>query len=214
MTTRRRPIRLAAFLALVPFLAQAADGPLRNVDWSGFHFGVQAGYVGGRLGREGYDSQFFALNGPRAPDADGVVGGVRGGYDARIGKGFVAGIMGEASGSGASGRTATGGSVGFDRFAIVSGRVGYAFESVLVYGTAGGALGGIRFAPAAGAETGRTAGGWAAGGGVEYAISRHLSVGVNYRYLNFERAVPAGPGMDPRGNADAQTLQGSVSYRW
>lgn len=208
------PIRLALLCALLPGAAGAAEEPLRSFDWSGFHFGVQAGASGGRLRREGFDSQFFALTGPRAPDANGVVGGVRAGYDAHVGKGFVAGILGEAVGSGASARTPSGGAFGFDRFAIVSGRVGYSFDSVLVYGTAGGALGGIRYAPGGAPETSRIAGGWSAGAGVEYAITRNLSVGVNYRYLNFERALASVPGTDARAGADAQTLQGSVSYRW
>lgn len=70
--------------------------------------------------------------------------------------------------------------------ATIRGRVGYAFDRVLVYGTAGAAF--AKFHPTIGATAGFTDyndSGWTAGGGVEYAFYDHWSVKAEYLYMDF-----------------------------
>ena len=67
------------------------------------------------------------------------------------------------------------------------GRVGWAFDRTLIYGTAGGAAGELRSItaiPAGTTNTTVTYGTWTAGAGVEYGITDNLSARVEYLYLD------------------------------
>lgn len=65
-----------------------------------------------------------------------------------------------------------------DYFGTVRGRIGYAFNQYLVYATGGLAYGG-----------GDTDLGYTVGGGLEYAISRNLSVKVEGLYVNLDTKI-------------------------
>jgi outer membrane immunogenic protein len=67
------------------------------------------------------------------------------------------------------------------------GRVGYAVDRVLFYGTAGGAFGNIK------ANTNTTApsvnkAGWTAGAGVEAAFADNWTARIEYLYVDLENA--------------------------
>jgi outer membrane immunogenic protein len=71
--------------------------------------------------------------------------------------------------------------------ATLRGRVGWAFDRTLVYGTAGGAAGELRSItaiPAGTTMTTVTYGTWTAGAGIEYAITDNLSARAEYLYLD------------------------------
>lgn len=67
-------------------------------------------------------------------------------------------------------------------FSTLRGRLGYAADRVLFYGTAGGALGDV--APGQSGNFQRiTKGGWTAGAGVEAAFTENLTARIEYLYL-------------------------------
>ncbi len=109
-----------------------------------------------------------------------------------------------------------------DWLATARGKVGYAFDRVFVYGTGGVAFGGVRIDTTTTADAGifgervnrpdfdgrkgalRT--GWVAGGGVEVAISPHLSVKGEALYYDLgARTVLAGDATGFRPNVSAGT---------
>ena len=92
-----------------------------------------------------------------------------------------------------------------DYFGTVRGRLGYAFDRTLVYGTGGfayGSGGGSQFGTGVSSDDFQT--GWAAGGGVEYALptdsflnffkSSAVTLKVEGLYVNLDRGTSNGGG--------------------
>jgi outer membrane immunogenic protein len=77
-------------------------------------------------------------------------------------------------------------------FDTVRGRVGYAWDRVLFYGTAGGAFAGTTTDVCAiqgiCVSSSRTRSGWVAGAGLEYAFWDNLSVKLEYLHADFGSA--------------------------
>ena len=72
-------------------------------------------------------------------------------------------------------------------FGTLRGRLGVAFDRLLVYATAGGAAGELRSnftIPTGPTSTTVTYGTWTAGGGLEYGITDNLSARVEYLYFD------------------------------
>ena len=70
----------------------------------------------------------------------------------------------------------------------IRGRVGYAFDRVLLYATGGVAFAGINGSistPFGYDSASTTRVGWTVGGGLEYAITNNWSVRAEYRYAQF-----------------------------
>jgi outer membrane immunogenic protein len=89
-------------------------------------------------------------------------------------------------------------------FSTLRGRLGYAADRVLFYGTAGGALGNVS-AGQSGNFQRFTKGGWTAGAGLEAAFTENLTARIEYLYLKLGNVVctsPAACGADPGGNPD------------
>ncbi|MGU3360933.1 outer membrane protein [Methylobacterium sp. M6A4_1b] len=148
---------------------------------------------------------------------DGFTGGGQIGYNYQLtpGSGFVVGVEADAQylGFGTDRNTASfvgtpnadltfvnpNGLSNLDYFGTVRGRLGYAFDRTLVYGTGGfayGGGGGSSFGlPNSTSDTFRT--GWAAGGGIEYALptdsflnffkSSAVTVKVEGLYVSLDR---------------------------
>ena len=72
--------------------------------------------------------------------------------------------------------------------ATLRGRVGYAFNRVLLYGTGGVAFGGLQNAGASSTNTG-----WTAGVGVEAAVTQNVTARVEYRHTDLGN-LPGGGG--------------------
>jgi outer membrane immunogenic protein len=85
-----------------------------------------------------------------------------------------------------------------DLLSTVRGRVGYAFDRVLLYGTGGFAMGGYSTTRTqlTGTFMGATAGtaetfstlryGWTAGGGIEYGLAENWTVRVEYLFVDLQ----------------------------
>jgi outer membrane immunogenic protein len=143
-----------------------------------------------------------------SPAPRGVVIGGQIGCDYQFAPSWVVGIEGAASGSTMKGSTIVGLPLGnpdtalvqakTDFLTSVTARVGYAFDNVLLYAKAGGALAGDRY-DVSGSFAGTPFGfvglenriGWTAGGGVEWAFSQHWSASVEYDYYQFGHRVIA-----------------------
>jgi len=176
--------------------------PVPVFTWTGFYAGFNAGYgfdasssraptvigVNGAstLVPPGTTAVLAFSNGSRN---DGFTGGGQIGYNYQFtpGSGFVVGVEADAQyvdfGRERNRFSATGplaaqqvfnptGVSGLDYFGTVRGRLGYAFDRTLVYGT-----GGFAYGSGGGRDFGLTNAsrdsfqtGWAAGGGIEYAL--------------------------------------------
>ncbi|HEY8031599.1 MAG TPA: outer membrane beta-barrel protein [Methylocella sp.] len=188
--------------------------------WTGIYIGGQVGGAWGTGGRS--FTAFDAVTGTFVESSSGggnpggVIGGGHIGYDYQIptwnwlsSSGVVIGLEGSIDGSSLSKTTvvdlpgAFGGSgtlsahTSADIQGSIRGRLGMAWDRVLVYGTGGVAFGGIttdfelNAVDAAGVpfflQTSRSNSrtGWTVGGGIEYAVTNNWSVGVEYRYTDF-----------------------------
>ena len=137
-----------------------------------------------------------------SPSPSGVVIGGQIGCDYQFASAWVVGIQGAASGSTMKGSTTVGLPLGNPDTALVkastdflpslTARVGYAFDNVLLYARGGVALAGNKY-DVTGSFAGTPFGfegldlrlGWTAGGGVEWAFSRHWSANIEYDYYQF-----------------------------
>ncbi|MGO8778119.1 MAG: outer membrane protein [Rhodomicrobium sp.] len=143
------------------------DGPAYvTVNWSGLYVGVNGGY--------GWNDKDSSIA--------GGFGGGQIGYNLQRGN-IVFGVEADLEGADItkSGVNATG-----DYFGTVRGRVGYAFDRALVYGTAGFGFGGC-----SGVDCPNTNfDGWVAGGGIEYKLAPAWSVKAEYQHIEATSETP------------------------
>ncbi|MFG1394293.1 outer membrane protein [Xanthobacter agilis] len=184
--------------------ALAGDLPVKGVEapdagsWTGFYLGT---YVGSGL----VDSQWSpgATPGTLAAvssvsglgSASGAMIGSQIGYNQQVGA-FVYGIEGEVgTGFLLSRARCRDGSTSVcamqtDLVATLTGRLGYAFDNVLVYGKAGAAFLDSSASATGSGYQGQYTGsalrtGWTVGGGAEVGLTPNLSAKAEYAYLNF-----------------------------
>jgi outer membrane immunogenic protein len=177
----------------------APPPPPPAFSWTGVYIGGQVGY--NWSSRTSYFDNTFGvpLNGL---SQSGVIGGGHVGANYELGSlgnfipafggtggGIVIGVEGDVNA--ASSRDST-----FDPFDgfytlrenedfSIRGRLGLAFDRVLIYGTGGGAYGNFHtsYNGTDFFNTGHF--GWTAGGGIEYAIDNNWSVRAEYRYTDY-----------------------------
>ena len=202
---------LAAGAGLSIGAATAADLPVRVspptvppvayvqpvYNWSGFYVG---GHIGG--GQVGANIQFNAL---------------------------VLGVEGDFSWTGlglkGTGADSIGNTIGTTTnwTSTVTGRVGAAFDRLLVYGK-----GGVAFAQDQssltdlGANTASTTfmrTGWTAGAGLEYGLSQNWSAKIEYDYLGFGSkalnfSTPLQPAYTTNANLNVQEVKAGLNFRF
>jgi outer membrane immunogenic protein len=253
-------IALAAILALSGTVL-AADLPTTKgppvytppppvFTWTGPYIGAQAGYEWGTTDPILTTlAGAFVANVPSYNDS-GFVGGAHAGYNYQINQ-IVLGIEGDIEGSSFSG-TGSSFATAPSTFSYLStriplqgslrGRIGYAWDRVLVYATGGLALADIHtvfgspgtagfftgfpgvapiFVPPTPAGTDsfwsvRT--GWTAGGGIEYAIDPNWSVRAEYRYTDYghfyDTLVNTYPGLVARTHIYDNAVRAGFSYKF
>lgn len=188
-------ILLAAALGVMPFAAQAADAPvitpidaaIANAahDWAGAYVGVNAGYAAGE-----FDTSGAATIDDPAFSGNGALGGFQIGYNKQLGT-IVIGVEGDFQATNIEDSTSGGGATAttsLDWFSTARGRVGYAFDQTLVYGTGGFAVGGVEtsVSGAGGSSDEKVLTGFAAGAGVEQSFTDNLSVKAEYLYVDMQ----------------------------
>jgi outer membrane immunogenic protein len=166
-------------------LGVPAPAPVPAVyNWTSVYIGVNGGYAGGTLSEtvsDGSGSSSFRMPG-------GLLGGQMG-ADYQFGS-FVIGGEADFDAVFASQAAAVGTASGTEQMpwlGTLRARLGFAYDRLLIYATAGGAGGelwsNVTVAGIGSAQTRQTFGTWTAGGGLEYAITNYLSARVEYLYF-------------------------------
>jgi outer membrane immunogenic protein len=174
--------------------ANAADMPVKAAKpvaplayrWTGLYVGLQGGYAWGS------SIQTYNAGSTDRYDISGWEGGGTLGYNWQVDPQWVFGVETDISGAHISGSGATMPSYGcgticsttVNAFGTLRGRIGYAFNNILVYGTGGLAYASIESDLDDGTKTNWRAG-WTAGGGVEYGFAPNWSAKLEYLYASF-----------------------------
>ncbi len=162
-----------------------APGPLYSsapaLSWTGPYVGVTGGY-----GRQG-----------GTVAGNGWIGGAYAGANFQTSTNLVVGVEGDVTGTGKTG-TSGGSTVSNPWNTTIRGRVGYAVNSLMVYGTTGLAVGRVK-------ATGTTSGastrvGWTAGAGVEAALTEKVTGRLEYRYTTLGTATLTGGSVSYKSN--------------
>ncbi|HTV32291.1 MAG TPA: outer membrane protein [Methylocella sp.] len=197
----KRLLLSSTVILAVDSFAAAADltptPPPTPFTWAGLYLGGQVGFAWendytttfntGPVGVTPVVTGVF----PSTANADGVVGGAHLGYNWKVNQ-FVLGLEGEIDGVDLTQTISPVYYVSLNTNLYLQGallgRIGYAFERVLVYATGGGVegllknsytvLGTLSTLPEAHS-------GWTVGGGVEYAVDDHWSARIEYRHSDF-----------------------------
>jgi outer membrane immunogenic protein len=199
------PSVIVAALLASPAGVQAADlpaappiykapGPVAapSHDWSGIYVGAQVGYGWGQSsGTQNADGTFFPVV-PYTLDPGGALAGGHIGFNYQTGA-LVIGGEADIEASNLHGDTTISAfgqtyffNVKADALASLRGRVGWAHDRLMLYGTGGVAWGHVTTPPLDTLNGWRT--GWTVGAGAEYALPRDWSAMVEYRYTDLGRA--------------------------
>lgn len=194
---------LLASSAQASDIGQRAPVPYAAYNWTGIYAGIHGGYGWGR-------TQDVSNAGAALRETTGGFGGIQAGYNRQFGA-VVLGVEADASFSSIG--NSWGGVTQFDSyygkdsvtaFGTVRGRVGYAFDRVLVYGTGGLAWGvedhgfgcdAARVVATNGCQNKRGGQkfyvgsspvnvGWTVGGGVEYAAFGNWTIKAEYLLMD------------------------------
>jgi outer membrane immunogenic protein len=159
-------------------------------DWSGLYVGAQFGYGWGdattRETSEGDDGD------PLDYDVDGFFGGAHLGYNFQSGS-VVYGAEADLEYADVEGfwdwENTNGLSKRLEWQGSLRGRLGYSFDRVLLYGTAGLAFANVKMEVVEGNAVALSdrewTAGWTAGVGAQYALTEKLSLTAEYRYSDY-----------------------------
>lgn len=193
--------------------------------WTGIYAGLQGGYSWG--------SNRVRIGGPAGPfpstsfrvDGESAFGGAHAGFNYQFGS-VVLGVEGDVEalnqrsrfdGIGLTGR------VSQDWQGSARGRIGYAFDRMMVYATGGLSFTEYErrvFDPATGLSERLTSArtGWNIGAGVNFAFTDNLILGAEYRYTDFGQNRFAGSGAFPGLTGDQEltthSARASIAYKF
>jgi outer membrane immunogenic protein len=189
---RREPLPAKA----VPYVA-----PIYN--WTGFYVGINGGGAFG--GRSGYGGNATG----------GLIGGTFG-YNWQAGQG-VFGIETDldwASIKG-SGTDLLAGSVDTKNnyLGTLRARLGYAWDSVMLYATGGLAYGNLKSTSVFG-DSSTTSAGWTLGGGLEFALTGPWTAKVEYLYVDLGDAPTAPGALTGGGRFSTNIVRAGLNYRF
>jgi outer membrane immunogenic protein len=201
---RRQPVPEAVYVPVAPAGI-----------WTGFYVGAN---IGAGFSSSFNNDQAYSLSG-----ASGFMGGLQAGYDYQINR-VVLGIVGDIDYASINRRyvdvLGTGADVrsNLNWNGSIRGRVGYAvMDNMLVYGTAGLALGNVRANETLGglgvSQT-RTLTGWTAGLGGEYAFTRNWTGLLEYRYTSLQKASYTALSNEPRIGFEGHQIRTGINYRF
>ncbi len=211
--------------------------PYRPYDWSGLHVGFHAGLAQSEatwdslIGRNG--NQTFLLTNGSSHTATGWLSGVQTGIDVQTGR-LVIGAGASLSYMPIEHRvTATTIAFAYDTefteninwIGTVTGRVGYAFDNVLLYGKGGAAIAGVDYiwvVHGVGSlldKGSQTRFGWTAGAGAEYAFRNNWSASIEYNYVALGAksepfGVGAGAMFSHNATTDLHLVKAGLNYRF
>jgi outer membrane immunogenic protein len=226
-------LTLSSALALAAFSANAADmyvpgpggykdGPVYAYNWSGFYGGIQGG---GLWGTE--NVTFPVANTHTHPNFSGGVYGAQFGAQQQFSNNIVLGGELSVTGSSADG-SAPCPNPAFSckakaksEIQVVT-RLGYAWGNFLPYvkgGASNTSLTSTTKPPFAGFDDRNTHDGWVVGGGLEYALTHNIILGVDYSHIMAD-SVTYGPipvvvpGVTRNIDADIDIVTARISYKF
>lgn len=205
-------------------VAPVAYAPAAIYSWTGFYLG---GELGGAFARSSWDDPFSG--GHNRFNSAGFLGGGQVGANYQINR-LVLGVEGDFDWTGGMGLKGSGTDsigdgigTGVNWTSTVTGRIGMAFNRLLVYGK-----GGVAFADdqstftdlfGNGATSSFTRTGWTAGLGLEYALNQNWSARIEYDYLgfgpeglNFTTATPIG--YSTNASLGIQEIKAGLNFRF
>lgn len=220
---KRFLIGLVLVAVASPSLAQESVVP--RVSWTGFYIGGNGGYAVANGSAQIAVAGGLWSGHKLAGDGSGISGGLGGGqagYNWQAGN-FVVGIEGDYQWIGqaktlqsscGSGCALTE-QVSINSFGTARGRIGAAFDRLLIYGTGGGAYitGRHNFAVVSGTGTlplsdiSLGGWGWTAGGGIEFLIIGGWSAKIEYLYLQSITATGQSAVSLPIGGTASESVQ-------
>lgn len=218
------PAAAADMGARMPMKAPPMMAPVWN--WTGFYIGINGGY--------GWNDSRWTLQpggfGDGSHGADGGTVGGQIGYNWQFG-GWVVGLEAQGNWADFSGShnspiflaPSVTNRTKIDAFGLFTGKVGYAWNNVMVYAKGGAAVQSVdydrRFT--VGGATISTADevrwGGAVGAGLEYAFTPNWSAGIEYNHMFMGRRdvsfAPA-PNVVERVRLDSDVFTGRINYRF
>ncbi len=228
-------IALAAGSVAGVCCVQAADLPMRSApapvapvahappvyNWSGFYVG---GNIGGGFADSSWSDPFGGAT--NTFSKDGFIGGGQIGANMQF-NWLVVGLEGDFDWTGikGSGHDSAGDSINTETqwTSTVTGRIGAAFDRLLVYGK-----GGVAFADdksslndiaGGAASTSMIRTGWTAGAGLEYALSENWTAKLEYDYLGFgsqalNLPTPTFPAYTSNASLNVQEVKAGVNFKF
>lgn len=200
--------------------ASAADLPSRKgpvvapvyapvFTWTGFYVGANAGYGWGNVNA----GTVFNNRTVNIDDLDGFVGGGQVGYNYQMGQ-FVVGLEADIQGADLnSGSSFFGDRVRTEWFGTVRGRVGVAFDRFMPYVTGGWAYGNVKTTIGGVGSTDKThTGGYAIGGGLEYAFTNNWTAKVEYLYVDLGEKTVFNSGV--KVGTDFSVVRAGLNYKF
>jgi outer membrane immunogenic protein len=185
--------------APLPYYKAPAVAPL--YDWTGFYLGGHANYTWAHSNGQTENTANGHLFEPGSSSSSAWHGGAQIGFDYMLPSRFVLGVVTDINSGVRHTNTFVNPSVTIqsegetDVAGTFRGRAGYAFDTTLLYATAGGTwnvghntrtqiAGIVGNAGPGTVETASTSHiGWTVGGGVDYAFARNWDVFAEYRYV-------------------------------
>jgi outer membrane immunogenic protein len=188
----------AAYVPVVPI----------QYNWGGIYIGINGGYG---YGDSNWSSSATATSTGNFNISGPLAGGTLG---ANFQSGaFVFGIEGDGDWSNIKGSSSATNAIcatcqtANTWLATLRARAGVAWDRVLVYATGGGAGGTIN-SSAVGASGSSTEFGWAAGGGLEFAITDNITAKVEYLYVDLQD----GSWTCPAASCGGTAVTGTASF--
>ncbi len=181
----------------------AYQAPAAHYDWTGFHIGAHAGDTWSKTSSSAIDTTTGAAVAPGDTSPTDWHGGMQLGYDYMLPSRVVLGVEADVSSGGrktttitdASGTSSIESNV-FDS-ETVRGRLGYAVENILFYGTGGWAWSNNQYIrtqltdafnlATAGTDeaVNKYLSGWTAGGGIAFAFAQNWNAFAEYRHTRY-----------------------------
>lgn len=174
-----------------------APAPLSAYSWTGPYLGANIGY------------QWGSITNHNPTEPNGVMGGFQAGYNWQAGQ-FVFGAETDIQLSGAEDRFAAW-KFSNPWFGTLRGRVGYAMNNVLFFGTGGLAYGNVE-ADLFGMSMSKTHMGWTVGGGLEVALTNNWTAKAEYLFVNLNDESYFLPGH--KFGLESNVLRLGVNYRF
>jgi outer membrane immunogenic protein len=197
----------------MPAAYMPAVAPVYN--WGGLYFGINGGYGFGK-------SEWTFPNAASTNNfnVSGWGGGATFGANLQA-DAFVFGVEGDFDAMGLKGNTTcvpANCQTQDTWLGTLRGRIGYAADRVLVYGTAGGAYGNIQANTAGTSFQSVNKAGWTAGAGIETAFTDHWTARIEYLFVDlqngsFATVPPALAGTDTL-KFDTSLIRVGVDYKF